>query len=162
MSLWHFENGFCLGVNPITYLVSDFTYLVPFKDGWFCWFSNRRQACQGFVCQVCLVGHFAGFEAFWFDRSHQASFIWSNRLLKINWGCGSLWAIEHVCLDMRVDKVIHAGALHAPHATKYTEEQYYEVNVQGTINLLDCGKPLLFTSTTSHTITANVTGRCCI
>ena len=68
---------------------------------------------------------------------------------------------EHVCLDLRVDKVIHAGALHAPHATKYTEEQYYEVNVQGTINLLDCGKPLLFTSTTSHTITANVTGRCC-
>ena len=48
---------------------------------------------------------------------------------------------------------MHAGALHAPYASKYSEQQFVEVNVCGTANVLECGIPTVFTSTTSHTIT---------
>ena len=48
---------------------------------------------------------------------------------------------------------MHAGALHAPYASKYSEQQFVEVNVGGTANVLACGIPTVFTSTTSHTIT---------
>ena len=55
--------------------------------------------------------------------------------------------------EKKVDAIMHAGALHAPYASKYSEQQFVEVNVGGTANVLACGIPTVFTSTTSHTIT---------
>ena len=61
--------------------------------------------------------------------------------------------LKRVDLGKKVDAIMHAGALHAPYASKYSEQQFVEVNVCGTANVLECGIPTVFTSTTSHTIT---------
>ena len=60
---------------------------------------------------------------------------------------------NQLILWKKVDAIMHAGALHAPYASKYSEQQFVAVNVGGTANVLACGIPTVFTSTTSHTIT---------
>ena len=57
--------------------------------------------------------------------------------------------------------VLHAAARHAPHAAHFHAEEFYATNVTGTQNVLDSataagGIPVVFTSTTSLTITNNV------
>merc|ERR1712242_454040 len=59
--------------------------------------------------------------------------------------------------------VMHAAALHAPHATHHHVSNFYDTNVTGTQNILDaaaaagCDRiPVVHTSTTSMTITGRV------
>jgi nucleoside-diphosphate-sugar epimerase len=53
-----------------------------------------------------------------------------------------------------VDAVIHAGALHKPDITRYPAKAFVDVNVAGTLHLLEAAKSaghdrFVFTSTTS-------------
>ena len=58
-----------------------------------------------------------------------------------------------------VAAVVHAGALHAPHASHHHVRDFQNVNVSGTANVLSLHLPTVFTSTTSHTITNSVKKR---
>jgi UDP-glucose 4-epimerase len=54
----------------------------------------------------------------------------------------------------RADAVIHAAALHKPHLVTHTGEDFFDINVTGTLNLLEeaqaaGARRFLFTSTTS-------------
>ena len=55
--------------------------------------------------------------------------------------------------------IFHCAALHAPHATSWHRRDFMSTNVHGTENLLSLGLPLVFTSTTSLTISARVKAR---
>jgi len=53
-----------------------------------------------------------------------------------------------------IDAIIHTASLHAPHVTQFTKEQFIEVNVQGTLHLLEAAlkhkaQGFIYTSTTS-------------
>jgi len=52
------------------------------------------------------------------------------------------------------DAVIHTASLHAPHIATHTREQFIDVNIKGTLNLLEAAKThgvskFVYTSTTS-------------
>lgn len=70
-------------------------------------------------------------------------------------------AIDRVFADHRPSCVIHAGALHKPDIVRYPAQSFVEVNVTGTLNLLEAAlaaghKRFIFTSTTSLMIRADV------
>ena len=70
-------------------------------------------------------------------------------------------SIERVFADHRPSCVIHAGALHKPDIVRYRAQSFVEVNVTGTLNLLEAAvaaghKRFIFTSTTSLMIRADV------
>ncbi|KAH8068814.1 hypothetical protein JL721_6382 [Aureococcus anophagefferens] len=55
--------------------------------------------------------------------------------------------------------VLHAAALHAPHASSRHADDFVRTNVEGTRNVLALGLPAVHTSTTSLTITPRVKRR---
>ncbi|MBO0663009.1 NAD(P)-dependent oxidoreductase [Jiella sp. MQZ9-1] len=62
--------------------------------------------------------------------------------------------IDRVFADHRIEAVIHAGALHKPDIVRYPAQRFIEVNVTGTLNLLEAALAaghdrFVFTSTTS-------------
>lgn len=70
-------------------------------------------------------------------------------------------AIDRAFADHAPSCVIHAGALHKPDIARYPAQSFVDVNVTGTLNLLEAavaaGHPrFLFTSTTSLMIRADV------
>ena len=62
--------------------------------------------------------------------------------------------VERAFAEQAVEAVIHAGALHKPDIARYPKQAFVDVNVTGTLNLLEaasaagCGR-FVFTSTTS-------------
>lgn len=63
-------------------------------------------------------------------------------------------AVERAFVEARPQAVIHAAALHKPDIARYPAQAFVDVNVTGTLNLLDCAVEsgcdrFLFTSTTS-------------
>lgn len=63
--------------------------------------------------------------------------------------------------DMGVEAVIHAGALHKPDIARYPTQAFVDVNVTGTLNLLEASvvakvQRFVFTSTTSLMISAAI------
>jgi UDP-glucose 4-epimerase len=69
--------------------------------------------------------------------------------------------VERAFGDHGVEAVIHSGALHRPDIARYPKQAFVEVNVAGTLNLLEaaaaagCGR-FVFTSTTSLMISEKV------
>ena len=63
-------------------------------------------------------------------------------------------AVDRVFADHAIDGVIHAGALHKPDIARYPAKAFIDVNVTGTLNLLEAARAagverFVFTSTTS-------------
>ncbi len=70
-------------------------------------------------------------------------------------------AIDRVFADHGIEAVIHAGALHKPDIVRYPAQRFVDVNVTGTLNLLEAAvaaghERFIFTSTTSLMIRADV------
>lgn len=66
--------------------------------------------------------------------------------------------IDRIFTDQRIEAVIHAGALHKPDIARFRPQAFIDVNVTGTLNLLEAAVAaghdrFLFTSTTSLMIT---------
>lgn len=66
--------------------------------------------------------------------------------------------VEALFAKHRFDGVIHAGALHKPDIERYAMQKFSEINVTGTLNLLEAAAAhgtasFVFTSTTSLMIT---------
>ncbi len=66
--------------------------------------------------------------------------------------------VERAFLSHRIDAVVHAAALHKPDIVRYPRQAFIDVNVTGTLNLLECAvaagvQRFVFTSTTSLMIT---------
>jgi len=62
--------------------------------------------------------------------------------------------VEQVFAEHGIEAVIHAGGLHKPDIVRYPAQTFVDVNVTGTLNLLECAKAaghdrFVFTSTTS-------------
>ncbi len=62
--------------------------------------------------------------------------------------------VDRAFAEHGIEAVIHAGALHKPDIARYPEQAFWEVNVEGTRNLLEAAVAaghdrFLFTSTTS-------------
>ena len=62
--------------------------------------------------------------------------------------------VDRVCDAQPFDAVVHAGALHKPDIARYPAQAFVDVNVTGTLNLLEAarrrrGVRFVFTSTTS-------------
>ncbi len=62
--------------------------------------------------------------------------------------------VERVFAEHGIEAVIHAGGLHKPDIARYPAQAFVDVNVSGTVNLLECAKAaghdrFVFTSTTS-------------
>jgi UDP-glucose 4-epimerase len=60
-----------------------------------------------------------------------------------------------------IDAVIHAGALHQPDIVRYPKEAFIDVNITGTLNLLEAAKTaghdrFVFTSTTSLMVSQRI------
>jgi nucleoside-diphosphate-sugar epimerase len=69
--------------------------------------------------------------------------------------------VDRTFAERGIEAVIHAGALHKPDIARYPEQEFVDVNVSGTLNLLraaaEAGNDrFLFTSTTSLMISAAV------
>lgn len=69
--------------------------------------------------------------------------------------------IDRVFGDRGIDAVIHAGALHKPDIVRYPRQAFIDVNVTGTLNLLEAAAAaghdrFIFTSTTSLMIREDV------
>jgi nucleoside-diphosphate-sugar epimerase len=63
--------------------------------------------------------------------------------------------------DRGIDAVIHAGALHKPDIARYPMQAFVDVNITGTLNLLEAAKSaghdrFVFTSTTSLMISQTI------
>lgn len=63
-------------------------------------------------------------------------------------------AIDRVFAEHRIETVIHGGALHKPDIARYPKQAFVDVNVTGTLNLLEAAVAaghdrFVFTSTTS-------------
>lgn len=63
-------------------------------------------------------------------------------------------AIDRVFAEHRIEAVIHGGALHKPDIVRYPKQAFVDVNVTGTLNLLEAAVAaghdrFVFTSTTS-------------
>ncbi|PXW79167.1 nucleoside-diphosphate-sugar epimerase [Blastomonas natatoria] len=70
-------------------------------------------------------------------------------------------SIERAFADHQPSCVIHSGALHKPDIVRYPAQSFVDVNVTGTLNLLEAAvaaghKRFIFTSTTSLMIRADV------
>lgn len=70
-------------------------------------------------------------------------------------------SVERVFADHRPNCVIHSGALHKPDIVRYRAQSFVDVNVTGTLNLLEAAvaaghRRFIFTSTTSLMIRADV------
>jgi nucleoside-diphosphate-sugar epimerase len=62
--------------------------------------------------------------------------------------------VEQVFAERGIEAVIHAGGLHKPDIVRYPAQTFVDVNVTGTLNLLECAAAtghdrFVFTSTTS-------------
>lgn len=62
--------------------------------------------------------------------------------------------IDRAFADHGIEAVIHAAALHKPDIARYSRQAFVDVNVTGTLNLLECAvaarhRRFVFTSTTS-------------
>jgi UDP-glucose 4-epimerase len=62
--------------------------------------------------------------------------------------------VETVFAARKIEAVLHAGGLHKPDITRFSEQSFIDVNITGTLNLLRCAaaqgnKVFVFTSTTS-------------
>jgi nucleoside-diphosphate-sugar epimerase len=69
--------------------------------------------------------------------------------------------VDRVFRDHQVEAVIHAGALHKPDIVRYPAQAFVDVNVTGTLNLLEAAAKaghdrFVFTSTTSLMISEEV------
>lgn len=69
--------------------------------------------------------------------------------------------VERVFADRAIEAVIHAGALHKPDIVRYPAQTFVDVNVTGTLNLLEAAVAagndrFVFTSTTSLMISAAI------
>ena len=69
--------------------------------------------------------------------------------------------VERVFADHRIEAVVHAGALHKPDIARYPAQAFVDVNVSGTLNLLESAAEaghdrFVFTSTTSLMISEAV------
>jgi nucleoside-diphosphate-sugar epimerase len=66
--------------------------------------------------------------------------------------------VERVMFSHGIEGVIHGAALHKPDVARYSRQAFIDVNVTGTLNLLECAVAVgvdrfVFTSTTSLMIT---------
>jgi len=66
--------------------------------------------------------------------------------------------VERTMVSHGIEGVIHAGALHKPDIVRYSRQAFIDVNVTGTLNLLEAAarvevRSFVFTSTTSLMIT---------
>ena len=62
--------------------------------------------------------------------------------------------VDEIFAEQRIEAVIHAGALHKPDIVRYPRQAFIDVNVTGTLNLLEAAvaygsSRFVFTSTTS-------------
>lgn len=69
--------------------------------------------------------------------------------------------VDNLFTTHRFEGVIHAGALHKPDIVRYSRRQFIDVNVTGTLNLLEASartrvSSFVFTSTTSLMITQEI------
>ncbi|RJF86158.1 NAD-dependent epimerase/dehydratase family protein [Sphingomonas cavernae] len=69
--------------------------------------------------------------------------------------------VDRVFVDHGIEAVIHAGALHKPDIARYPAQAFIDVNVTGTLNLLEAAVAagndrFVFTSTTSLMISAAI------
>lgn len=69
--------------------------------------------------------------------------------------------VESVVADRDIGAIIHAGGLHKPDIARYPAQAFVDVNVTGTLNLLEAARKaghdrFIFTSTTSLMISADV------
>ncbi|WP_164118130.1 NAD(P)-dependent oxidoreductase [Sphingorhabdus sp. Alg239-R122] len=69
--------------------------------------------------------------------------------------------VDRVFADYGIEAVIHAGALHKPDIARYAAQAFVDVNITGTLNLLEAAvvaghDRFIFTSTTSLMIRADV------
>ncbi len=70
-------------------------------------------------------------------------------------------AVQDAFAEHEFDGVMHAGALHKPDIVRYAQQAFVDVNVTGTLNLLEAasarpGTRFVFTSTTSLMITQQI------
>ncbi|MEM6707116.1 MAG: NAD(P)-dependent oxidoreductase, partial [Acidobacteriota bacterium] len=70
-------------------------------------------------------------------------------------------AVQAAFAEYEFDGVMHAGALHKPDIVRYPQQAFIDVNVTGTLNLLEAasarpGTRFVFTSTTSLMITQQI------
>src|SRR5437764_1088168 len=70
-------------------------------------------------------------------------------------------AVEQVFADHGIEAVIHAGALHKPDITRFPEQSFVDINVTGTLNLLQAAVAarhdrFVLTSTTSLMISRDI------
>lgn len=71
------------------------------------------------------------------------------------------WLVHRVIADNGIEGIVHAAALHKPDIVRYPAETFIEVNVNGTLNLLEAAvaagiERFVFTSTTSLMISAEI------
>jgi UDP-glucose 4-epimerase len=69
--------------------------------------------------------------------------------------------VERVLAEFGIDGVVHAGALHKPDIARYTKQDFIDVNIKGTLNLLEAASAngcdrFIFTSTTSLMISETI------
>jgi UDP-glucose 4-epimerase len=69
--------------------------------------------------------------------------------------------VEHAFLNNGIEAVVHAGALHKPDIARYPKSAFIDVNVTGTLNLLEAAAAaghdrFIFTSTTSLMISQDI------
>ena len=69
--------------------------------------------------------------------------------------------VDRVFAECAIDAVVHAGALHKPDIARYPAQAFVDVNVTGTLNLLEAARAarhdrFVFTSTTSLMIYAAI------
>ncbi|MBX9797782.1 NAD(P)-dependent oxidoreductase [Sphingomonas sp.] len=69
--------------------------------------------------------------------------------------------VEALFAEHRFDAVVHSGALHKPDIVRYPAQAFVDVNVTGTLNLLEASvahgvQRFVFTSTTSLMISAEI------
>jgi nucleoside-diphosphate-sugar epimerase len=67
--------------------------------------------------------------------------------------------IDRVFGEFPIDAVVHAGALHKPDIARYSAQAFVDVNVTGTLKLLEAARGcdrFVFTSTTSLMISAEL------
>jgi UDP-glucose 4-epimerase len=69
--------------------------------------------------------------------------------------------IDRVFAERRIDAVIHGGALHKPDIARYPRQAFLDVNIGGTLNLLEAAvaagaNRFIFTSTTSLMISTAI------
>lgn len=73
--------------------------------------------------------------------------------------------VDHMFEEHRFDAVIHGGALHKPDIVRYPRSAFVDINVTGTLNLLEAAvrygaERFVFTSTTSLMITQAIRDEC--